>query len=87
MTLNVSDDLTTWYMRDFPNWLNSLGHARVKASAGATVEDAAYVVALKRHRRQGHTHRLAGILAGQRREAPPADPPHARRRLHGPARP
>ena len=35
MTLNVGDDIiTTWYMRDFPNWLNGLGHTRVKAIAG-----------------------------------------------------
>jgi hypothetical protein len=47
MTLNVGDDIiTTWYVRDFPNWLNSLGHARVKAIAGNHVEDAAYVVSL-----------------------------------------
>ena len=30
MTLNMGDDIiTTWYMRDFPNWLNGLGHTRV----------------------------------------------------------
>ena len=47
MTLNVGDDIiTTWYMRDFPNWLNGLGHTRVKAIAGNHVEDAAYVVSL-----------------------------------------
>ena len=47
MTLNVGDDIiTTWYMRDFPNWLNGLGHTRVKAIAGNHVEDTAYVVSL-----------------------------------------
>ena len=47
MTLNVGDDIiTTWYTRDFPNWLNGLGHTRVKAIAGNHVEDAAYVVSL-----------------------------------------
>ena len=47
MTLNVGDDMiTTWYTRDFPNWLNGLGHTRVKAIAGNHVEDAAYVVSL-----------------------------------------
>ena len=41
MTLNVGDDIiTTWYTRDFPNWLNGLGHTRVKAIAGSHVEDA-----------------------------------------------
>ena len=43
----MGDDITTtWYMRDFPNWLNGLGHTRVKAIAGNHVEDAAYVVSL-----------------------------------------
>ena len=47
MTLNVDDDMiTTWYTRDFPNWLNGLTHSRVKAIAGDHVEDAVYVVSL-----------------------------------------